>query len=532
MAYIYVQTIPNHIPVSSGLPIHYCDLEFMIYKSEKLCGQTGNAIGRKIKKGPQILITAKVMPAQSKKTDDALCIASDIPSGGYSFTVPQGWGCSGKYDSEAGTLTFVLTAPLEENSSFTAAAIKINSFFTTAQAGVCTLDICVENFSLFVPDVQDSTFSIPLAKNYNLEILDFTANGQKGASFLNHAIPAVLHWNAVCDSDTPLHLLADGIFDSALQEFTGEKKLEKRDPGDHTYTLKMVLTEGEKTESVRIMDTRWKRLRELQEFKPDFSAANSIFASQNAIWLFYKNKLRKSFLRGGMELTEWTVFDTYSGNADYPAVPAAAVLGDCFYLIGGVKRDSKKMFYSVCSLKGENRGWTDYAAGQDNSMAGGIAACDRGGASDWLVYAKQVGEAVWFMEYDPLTQIFPAAFFIEIEGICGFDVSIKNDVLYFAAVVKDGIILKTCKRGQMKMMDAGKIDSGTAWAKWINGNNAMYLLAEKGIYGGKYWTNMERFQPPYQKGSYPWLGTDGGKVIGLVSEGEAGQAAVWSTDRL
>ena len=56
------------------------------------------------------------------------------------------------------------------------------------------LDVQVEKFSLFLPDVVDSTFTMPVQKQHDSEILDFTANGSRENFFLYHSQPVLFQW--------------------------------------------------------------------------------------------------------------------------------------------------------------------------------------------------------------------------------------------------------------------------------------------------------------------------------------------------
>lgn len=551
MAYIFVKILPNHIPVTAGNPVHYSKLNFLIYKSEFPPGEkeklikfqvknnntekeydSQNGDNQKIKKGPRIVISAKTVPPGSCFSEDALCVSNDIPPAGYSFTAPEGWSCSYTYDNSANQVSFVFAAPAEGGSGFTAESVYLNSFFTTAQEGVCTLEVRVENFSKYVPSIDDCTFSIPLSKRYSLEILKFTANGLRGSFFLNHNLPSLFEWDVICDRDTPLQLLVDGTFDSALQEFTGERDMETREKGEHTYTLKMILPEGEKTESIKIKDTRWRKIERSCGLVPDFTKQNVLLSWKDNILVSYAGKVYQTTLDKDYKLDKWNLLTTYDGKVEYSAA-AAVVCEDKLFLIGGTKSDSGKMFYSVYDLSAEKGKWTDFHAGQFSTFAKGAAAGSSEERYFWIVYAKQTGDSIFFMEYMPEEKRFNATYMLEIAGIKSFAIGIRKDRLYLAVSTKDGILLKTWKRGEKDFCEAGRIAASPDWMQWIKGNNRMFLMTDKGLYQENGWENIEDFQPSCPAGNFLWSGDNGGRIVSLISAGEDSENyEVWVTDIL
>ena len=121
MSYIYVKAIPNYIPVTTKGHIHYCNLEFIVYKSElspALNREIRNykAMEEGIKKGPEITISARTALPDSIDSKEALCVTNDIPSAGYAYHYPEGWGCT--HTSEDAALTFVISAPVSGGESF------------------------------------------------------------------------------------------------------------------------------------------------------------------------------------------------------------------------------------------------------------------------------------------------------------------------------------------------------------------------------------------------------------------------------
>lgn len=553
MAYIFVRALPNHIPVTVGTPVHYGQIEFLIYKSDlpprekdrftqfqEICDEDGqepkyDSSGedvKEIKKGPRIVISAKTALPGSIFSEDALCLSSDIPSVGYSFTAPDGWSCSQTYESSTKQVSFIFAAPTTAGgSSFTGASIKLNSFFTKAQAGVCTLEVRVENFSKYVQDVKDSTFSIPLSKRYYLEILNFTANGLRGNFYLNHGLPSLFEWDAVCDLDTPLELLVDGTFYSALQEFTGEKIIETRDKGDHTYTLKMSLPEGEKTESIKIKDTRWRSIGSTEGITPDFTAQNSLLSWKNNVLVFHAGKVYEAILDKNYELSKWTVLTSYDGEVQYSNAAASVIYHDELHLIGGTKSGSDRLFYSVFDLKAETEKWTDYNTGQFSMLADGAAAASS--RSPWMVYAKQTGDSILFLEYVPEKHRYVGVYTTEITGLKSFAIGMRGVVLYLAVFTGEEIILKTWQQGESQFREAGKIVESPVWMQWINGNSEQFLLTNEGLYQENGWKNIEDFQPPYPAETFSWVGNSSGRIISLISQGEKSELYEgWATDVL
>lgn len=543
MAYIFVRFLPNHIPVTTGNPVHYSALEFQIYRSEVPLGEEDKIIGfqeaegssgEQIKKGPRIVISARTAPPGSISSEDALCLTSDIPLEGYSFTAPPGWSCSHTYERNAGQVSFLFHAPTEGGSGFTATSIKLNSFFTMAQAGVCALQIRIENFSAYIPDVQDSTFSIPLSKRYHLEILNFTSNGRRGKFFLNHSLPALFQWDVVCDMDTPLELLTDGTFYSALQEFTGEKMMEKRERGDHTYTLKMILPAGEKTESVQIKDTCWRRVEDKGGMEPDLTTQNVLLSWKKTLLVFYTGKVYQTTLTKDYDTLEWRILTSYDGGVQYPSVTAAAVCKGKLYLAGGTKSGSDKMFYSVYDLSSESGKWADYDAGQFAMMTGGVLAGDRGKLTDlWMIYAKRIENFIYLMEYIPEKAIFTATHVLSFEGIKTFAVEIRRGLLYLAVSTEDGILVETWEQGEKDFCEVGKIGESPVWMQWIRGNNKMFLLTDQGLYRENGWDCIEAFYP-YSPEEMPlWCGVSNGRIVCLITkEEDVRKYEVWATDIL
>lgn len=538
MAYIFVRTLPNCVPVTSGGQIHYCVLEFVIYKSEAMPGKESKITDFKetesIKKGPRIVISGQTLSTQKPHSEAAFCMSEDIPAAGYSFTAPDGWGCSHTYDSNTGQLSFILNAPVGGGSSFTAASIKINSFFTTAQEGVCTLKVSVENFSQYVPDITDSTYTIPLSKKYNLEILNFTANGHKGKFYLNHNLPVMLHWDVVCDLDTPLQLLADHVFHSALQQFTGEKEIAAREAGNHEYTLKMILPGGEKTENIAIKDTKWREIGGVKGISPDFTKQNRLFTFEHMILTFYNSKVYKASLGKDYVLSEWSVLCSYNGEVKYTDHVIPAVCGNTLYLSGGTKANSNELFYSAYDLKDESKTWVDYKAGQFSEMSEGALAGDSLDSGEpWLVYGKQLGDTILFMEYRVDRKVFYATLSLDFQGLKYFSLEMREGVLYLAAATGQEIVIMTKEHPDIDFCKTGRIQAVPVWMQWIRGNNGMFLLTDKGLYREKDWVNTEDFHPPYSKGSYPWCGGCDGKILSLISGEDLTDTSVaWATDIL
>ncbi len=535
MATINMKVIPNTIPVSSGDRMHYCDISFLIYRTETEVKETvveardGGIMA--IKKGPRIVITAKAAREGSLLSEDALCMASDIPSAGYSFQKPDGWDCTYSYDSRAGEVTFTVNVPVNGGGGFTAAQIRIKSYYTTAQAGVCTLNVKAQNMKQFASDMTDRSFSVPLCKKYELEILKFTANNLTGEFFLNHKLPVEFSWNVVCDNDTPLELMKDDILFTAVQEFTGEYRLLKRKKGLHTYTLKMTLSGGEKTKSIRIGDTRWRNINAPAGLTPDFTQQNRMLAWKNGLYIFYDNKLYKSKLGGNYVWSDWNEILTYEGGVLYPAVTAQIIRDGKLYLIGGTKEGSDDTFYSVCDLT-KKSGWTDYRTGLNASFAGGVAACG-GEEESWFIYAKRVDDFLFLEQYDENDKMFDGFYQIYMEGMKDFDICIRDNVLYIAIRNEEEISLMTLSREETKHKDAGFIDEAVQWIKWVSGKNNMYLLSDVGLYREGAWENVEDFNPPYEQGKYPWLGVDKKRIAGMIpTKGDSTVQQAWATDAL
>jgi hypothetical protein len=536
MSYIYVKAIPNYIPVTTKGHIHYCNLEFIVYKSElspALNREIRNykAMEEGIKKGPEITISARTALPDSIDSKEALCVTNDIPSAGYAYHYPEGWGCT--HTSEDAALTFVISAPVSGGESFETAVIRVDEFLTTAREGACALHVSVKNFQAYIPDAEDSEFTVIMSQKYNLEILNFTANSLTGKFFCHHDLPVLFHWDAVCDVDTPLTLLEDGISIGAVQEFSGEKLLRTREGGDHTYTLKMTLPAGEKTENIVIRDTRWRKLEAPAGLTPDFSLPGRFLAYHKMIYLFYGGKVYQSEPGKDHVWSEWKTVCNYDGSVIYPAVTALAVMGDMLCLAGGTKSDSGKLFYSTYNLK-KGGNWTDHDMQQSGELAGGAMACDTSG-SGWIVYAKWEGDYIVFLEYDPETQGFIGKYGLKIPGMKYAEFSIRKKKLYLAAATEDEILLKQLKKEDIGFCDIGVIEAETSpeWMRWAEGSNGMFLWTDKGLYRGSRWKITEYFQPPWQKGTYPWCGGVNKKLISLLAgEEKAGAVQAWETDVL
>lgn len=370
MSYILVKVFPNYIPITTGSVSHYCDLDFVIYKCETQTVSGGEIEDFReawergsIHEGPRVVISAKSVPPGSIRSDDALCFSTDIPASGYAYAEPEGWDCSHTYNAETSGLSFTFRPPAERVSAFQAASIKIKSFFTTAQAGVCALQVRVENFGQFLPDVQDCTFTIALNKKYGLEILSFEANGMSGKFFLNHHLPVTFRWNMVCDTDTDFVLLEDDCRNLGAQGFCGEKNLEQRERGDHTYTLKMILPEGDKTRSIMIRDTRWRKLEDACSIVPDFSRQGYLLEYEKALYMFYDKKVYKSSLSKEYVLSDWTLLGSYDGNVIFSADTKPVICDGKLYLIGGKKKDGSQMFYTVCDLTAKSCSFQEFDTG-------------------------------------------------------------------------------------------------------------------------------------------------------------------------
>jgi len=540
MATIDMKIIPDNIPVSSGGKMHYCDVTFLVYRMETdekmdadeemeaekaVCDDT-----QEIKKGPRIVITGKAAPSGSQKSENALCMASDIPAAGYSFQTPEGWNCTESYSSLTGKITFTITAPVNGGKDFTAAQIRIKSFYTTAQAGACTLNVKTQNLKLFSDDMTDRSFTVPLSKKYELEILRFTANNLTGEFFLNHKLPVEFSWNAVCDNDTPLELLEDDITLTAVQEFTGEYCLSRRKTGTHTYTMKMTLPGGEKTKSIRINDTRWRNINVPAGLTPDFSQWNTMLTRQDSLYLFYNNKLYQSALGKDYVWSDWKEILAYDGDVSYPAVTSQVIRDNKFYLVGGTKEGSNDTFYSVYDLLKQD-GWTDYSTGLDSSFAGGTAASGSGQEA-WLIYAKQVEDYLFLEQYAEEDKMFDGFYQINLDEMTGFDICIKNDVLYIAVRNEEGITLMTLARDEAESKNIGYIEETVNWLKWVPGKNNMYLLSDTGLYKEGSWENAENFHPPYEQGKYPWIGVVKRRIAGLIPAQENTEEQAWATDTL
>ncbi len=541
MATIDMKIIPDNIPVSSGGKKHYCNVSFLLYRmetDEKMNKyeemEAENAVCddiQEIKKGPRIVITGNAAPSGSQKSEDALCLANDIPSQGYSFQKPEGWNCTESYNSLTGKITFTITAPVNGGKDFTAAQIRIIGFYTTAQAGVCTLNVKTQNLKQFSEDMTDRNFSVPLSKKYELEILRFTANNLTGKFFLNHKLPVEFSWNAVCDNETPLELMEDDIPFAAVQEFTGEYCLSERKTGTHTYTLKMTLPEGEKTKSIRINDTRWRNINAPAGLTPDFSQWNTMLTWQDSLYLFYNNKLYQSALDKDYKWSDWKEVLTYDGDISYPAVTSQVIRDNKLNLVGGTKEGSDGAFYSVYDLLKQD-GWKDYSTGLDSAFADGTAASGDGQES-WFVYAKQVENYLFLEQYTEKHKMFTGFYQIYLEKMAGYDICIKDDVLYIAVRNEEEIHLMTLARKAAAAEDAGIIEEAVHWMKWVQGKNNMYLLSDVGLYQEGSWNNVEKFNPPCEQGKYPWIGMNKRRIAGLMpAQKDAAAEQAWATDTL
>lgn len=550
MAYILVKALPNYIPVSTQGANHYCDLEFIVYRCEaqsalmqsKAEGEIGDfaeiGSGERIKEGPRVVVTAKTAPQGSIGSGDALCLSTDIPAAGYAYAEPEGWNCSHTFDADTARLSFTFRPPTGSVGSFEAELIKVKSFFTTAQAGVCALEVKAENFGLFIPEVKDCTFTIPLGKKYGLEILLFEADGKSGKFFWNHNLPVTFRWDMVCDTDTPFVLLEDDVCNLQAQGFCGEKKQECREKGDHIYTLKMVLPQGDKTRSIRIRDTKWRKLENARGVAPDFSRQGRLLAYGQAVYLFADNQIYQSSLDSGYVLSEWRLWGNYDGSIINTPDMAQAVCGGKLYLIGGKKKNSDKMFASVCDLTASKCSFQDFETGQTytDKEIRTAAACDTDSRrTDWMIYAyeEDCNGYLLFCDYDAEKRWFPARYFIEMEGLELFDIGIRNNELYVALAVESGIIIQKLERGNGEFKEEGKIEAHPRWMRWIRGNNSMFLLTDTGLYQEGNWTNTEYLNPFPEKDSFPWCGTSKGKIVCLTAAGKGEDtAAVWATDTL
>ena len=546
MGYIFVKALPNYIPVSTDSVNHYCDLDFMIYyqggslTGSDLMAFQGDGEHSGIHKGPRVVVTAKIALLSSIRSDDALCLSNDIPVSGYAYDEPEGWECSHEYEAEASRISFIFRPPAESTGEFSAASVKVRSFFTTAQAGVCVLDVRTENFSKWMADVQDAAFTIAIGKKYGFEILSFAANGMSGAFFLNHNMPVAFQWDMVCDTDTEFVLLEDDCRDLGAQGFSGEMKLSRRNRGDHTYTLKILLPEGDKTKSIMIRDTRWRRLGDAVGIAPDFSKPGRLLEYQHAVYLFEDNRVYRSCLSKGYVLAEWELYGSYDGDILFRTGAASAICDGKLYVLGGKKKGDNSMYYVVCDLTEESGSFQEYDTGQVytdmDTPIEASAACDICTEQpSWMVYAYEGNHDGYlvFCVYDASQKLFPARFFLEMEGVAFFEIGIRNDVLYVALAVEDGIIIRRMKKGEMAFADGGKIEPAPKWMKWIRGNNKMFLLTDSGLYRGNSWVNVEEDQPFQREKSDPWCGASKGKIIALGAAGdESGVVAAWATDVL
>ncbi|MCM1174690.1 MAG: hypothetical protein NC341_06515 [Blautia sp.] len=560
MSYILVKVLPNYIPVSSDGASHYCDLEFILYKCEtqppageiSVCqepearglwqaeerGICREEKGRSIHQGPRIVISAQAAPQGSIKSGGALCFAADIPASGYAYAEPEGWDCSHTCDADLASISFLFRPPADKVSAFHAEAIKVKSFLTTAQAGVCALQVRTENFSRFLPDVQDCTYTITLCKKYGLNILSFEANGMNGRFFLNRNLPVTFRWNMVCDTDTDFILLEDDCIDLRAQGFSGEKKLEQRGKGDHTYTLKMMLPEGDKTKSIIIRDTKWRKSEEAGSIAPDFSKQGYLLEYQNALYMFSGGRAYRSALGRDFALAEWELFGKYDGDIIFPADVEPVICGGKLYLIGGKKKDSRRLFYAVCDLTAQSCSFQELEAGQEyaGTAIETAAACDTvSGQSPWMVFAYEMDQSgyIVFCVYDEERKSFPAQYFLEAEGVSSFAAGIRNDILYVALATEDGIVIRKMKKGGADFADGGRIETVPRWMRWIRGNNNMFLLTDTGLYQGDDWKNTEEQRPFWGEEGCPWCGAYGGRIVCLSASGEeSGKAAVWVTDIL
>lgn len=534
MTTIGMKMIPDNIPVSSEDGMHYCDVTFLLYRvetedEETGVGETCADVGA-LKKGPSIVVTAKAAPSGSRQSSDALCMASDIPAAGYSFQKPDNWGCSDSYNSLTGEVSFTFTAPVNGGKDFTAVQIKINSYYTTAQAGACVLNVKLQNIEKFDPAMTNRSFSVPLCKKYDLEILRFSANHLTGEFFLNHKLPVEFFWDVVCDNDTPLELMEDDIQIAAVQEFSGEYLLPKRKANSHTYTLKMTLPGGEKTKSIRIDDTRWRSISAPTGLILDDTRWNTMLSWCDGLCVFYNNTLYQSKLDGEYAWSDWKEALTYQGEVLYEPVTAQVICGDRLYLIGGRKDGTDDIFYSVYDMVRKN-GWKDYSAGLEASFAGGTATCG-GGENPWFIYAKQIQDYLFLEQYDENDRMFNGFYQICMEGMTGFDIYIKKDVLYIALRSEGQVSLMTLDREKMEAENIGIIDESVRWLKWIQGKSNMYLLSDTGLYREGNWENVEEFNPFRGEEQYPWIGADRKRIVGLMSSKEGAAAHAWATDTI
>lgn len=534
MAYVLVQILPNCVPITSGSTINYCNLDFTVYKAMELTEEQKNfpklEQSQNIKEGPKIVIKAKTAPAGSIDSKEALCCSNDIPSAGYSFLAPHGWSCSTKYDQDAEELTFVFSAPVGGGDDFQAASIQMKDFFTTAQAGDCLLEVRVENFDLFVPDVTDCTFNVPIKKQYETEIIDFTANEMRTNFFLHHSLPVRFQWYVSGDLATRLELLQDGNVYCGLSDFSGEKVLKSRNSGDHNYTLKMSLRTGEKTRSITIQDTRWIKTGYAEGIQADFSRMNSVHFCGNMAYVLIGQDIYRSQIENGVPKI-WEMWRSYKGDVVYSDTAQLAICGEQMYLIGGKKENSNELFYSVCDYGKETEEWKDCDLGQTVDMEGGIAEYQN--SEDlWMVYLKQAEDTVILTEFDPKIKMFMATGIFSVEKSLRFIAAgIRDKNLYLAFATSGPVIIKKFNRGNYNKCCEWRIPESPEWMQWENGSIGMCLMTDLGIYEETTWNKIDRFQPSCAKESRPWCGCNDGKIISFFAEdSKENPAAIWTAE--
>ena len=535
MAYIWGDVMPNCVPVTLEKDSKKCcDLNFVIYKTPKLTKEQQDCqlpTTATTAKAPQIVVTATVAPMESITSQNALCCSNDIPSAGYSFVTPRHWTCFSKYDDISKKLSFVFLPHFQQGDDFEAATIQIKNFFTTAQAGTCMLDVQVEKFSLFLPDVVDSTFTIPVQKQHDSEILDFTANGSRENFFLHHSQPVLFQWNVIAQNGITLELLEDGNRYCSLSETTGTLQMDTRKENDHEYTLKMSLKYGEKTKSIVIKDTRWKKIGYAQGIQPNFTYQSRLQFFQNKAYVFYGENIYCSELNDQGIPQQWNLLCWYKGDVHYSDSASMVVCEGKIYLIGGKKENSREMFYSVYDIAENTGRWVDYDFGQEIGVMDGTATCQEVG-DFWMVYLKQMEDTIFIFEYQPDWKMFVLTTLVtDDEPLRLAAVGLREGTLYLAFATSQWVIVKKYYREQYYPYMTLQSKQSPKWMQWVNGSNGMYLMTNEGIYHEERMECVESFQPPCEENAKPWYGWNGKEVVGLFQqESETEKPVLWTAE--
>ena len=101
--------------------------------------------------------------------------------------------------------------------------------------------------------------------------------------------------------------------------------------------------------------------------------------------------------------------------------------------------------------------------------------------------------------------------------------------------MEEEILIKQLQKGDTCFSDIGTIgaEESPAWMRWVEGGSDMFLWTDKGLYQEGKWDIADHFQPPCRKGTYPWCGGIGKKLVSLLAgEEKTGDMQAWETDVL